>query len=292
MTIDTPSEVGEISKLLLKTPQAAFISQNNLDQQWRELNYTSAPNYEKALEEYDLFANLLAENVDEIHFLPPDTRTGIDSIYVRDSFVMTPAGAILCQMGKDLRREESATAARYLDSIEIPIQGEITGDGCLEGGDLVWLDQSTLIVGLGYRTNQSGIDQLRILTQDFVNEFIVVPLPHWNGPADVLHLMSFLSPISYDLLLIYPRLIPVPFLNWLQSRDYRLIEVPDTEYESMGCNVLALSPNNAVMLAGNPITRSRLEKAGVEVAEYSGYEISLKGGGGPTCLTRPLLRQP
>jgi arginine deiminase len=145
-------------------------------------------------------------------------------------------------------------------------------------------------VGKGYRTNAEGIRQLRELTKDFIKELVVVPLPHWNGPEDVLHLMSFISPVDQNHALVYSRLMPVPFREWLLEKGKTLIEVPDVEYETMACNVLAVAPGICVMIAGNPRTKQLLVESGMDVWEYSGDEISRKGAGGPTCLTRPLHR--
>jgi N-dimethylarginine dimethylaminohydrolase len=174
----------------------------------------------------------------------------------------------------------------------VPIVGEITEPGSLEGGDVVWLDERTIAVGRGYRTNEEGILQLRSMLADSIDEMIVVPLPHWRGPGDVLHLMSLVSPVDRDLAVVYSPLLPVPFRERLLEGGYALVEVPAEEFDTMGTNVLALGPRDCVMLAGNPRTRAALERAGVRVVEYVGDEISVKGAGGPTCLTRPLARAP
>lgn len=290
MTHGGQSEVGNIERLLLKHPRDAWIDEDHLAAQWRELNYTSCPNYQAACEEYDAFVGLLKRIVPEIHYLPQNTHTGLDSVYVRDCSLITGAGAILCNMGKEKRRGEPAAVGAFYESIGVPILGEITGTGRLEGGDVVWLDEQTLIAGEGYRTNAEGIRQLKGLTRDLVRECVVVPLPHWDGPGDVLHLMSMISPVDHHLAAVYSRLMPVPFRNWLIARGMRLIEVPDTEYASMACNILAVAPRQCVMLSGNPITKRKLEAEGVDVWEFRGDEISRKGAGGPTCLTRPLLR--
>jgi N-dimethylarginine dimethylaminohydrolase len=173
----------------------------------------------------------------------------------------------------------------------VAILGAITGEGKLEGGDVLWVDERTLAVGRGYRTNDEGIRQLRQLTADFIDELVVVPLPHWNGPDDVLHLLSLISPIDHHLAIGYSKLLPVPFREWLLAREVKLLEVPDAEYESMACNILAVAPRQCLMLSGNPRTKAMLEAEGVEVWEYDGEEISRKGAGGPTCLTRPLQRE-
>ena len=215
---------------------------------------------------------------------------GLDSLYARDASIVCDKGVILCNMGKAARRTEPNVQGAALRSSNIPIHGTITGEGRVEGGDVVWLDERTLAVGRGYRTNDEGIRQLGVLLQGCVDELIVVPLPHWHGPADVFHLMSILSPIDHDLALVYSPLMPVPFRETLVARGIELVEVPDAEFETMGCNVLAVAPRKCIMIAGNPETRRRLESAGAEVHEFEGQEICLKGGGGPTCLTRPIQR--
>jgi N-dimethylarginine dimethylaminohydrolase len=285
------SEVGTIKRLLLKSPQQAFVSEENIDAQWRELNYAGAPNFAKAQREYERFVDLLKQHHPEIEFLPQNEATGLDSIYVHDPALITNRGAILCNMGKAQRRGEPAAMGDFFSKIGVPILGVISGAGTLEGGDVIWIDQRTLAVGRGYRTNDDGIRQLQQLLKGLVDEVVVVPLPHWRGPDEVLHLMSLISPIDVDLALVYSKLLPVPFREWLLARGFKLIEVPDEEYESMGCNVLAVAPRKCIMLSGNPRTKALLVSEGVEVWEYVGEEISRKGAGGPTCLTRPIWRE-
>ena len=284
------SEVDNIKRLLLKHPSEAFIDAENIGSQWMDLNYLGSPDFNRAVNEFERFVELLERYVNEIHYLPRQEKTGLDSIYVHDPMVMTPAGAVLCNMGKEQRRGEPAAMEGFLTGLDIPILGAVTGDGHLEGGDVVLLDKNTIAVAEGYRTNREGIRQLKNFTQEFVSDFQVVPLPHWQGPDDVLHLMSIISPVDHDLAVVYSRLMPVPFREWLISRGIKLVEVPDTEFETMGCNVLAVSPRRCIMLSGNPRTRQLLENEGTEVWEYEGEEISKKGAGGPTCLTRPLWR--
>ena len=193
-------------------------------------------------------------------------------------------------MGKKSRIPEKVAIKNFLKSENIPILGEITDPGKLEGGDIVWINQNTIAVGMGYRTNMDGIKQLSRLLTNIVEEIIPVPLPHWNGPEGCLHLMSNLSPIDHNLFLVYPRLLPVNFIEYLLENNIQLINVPDEEYETMACNVLAIAPKKVIMIEGNPITQKRLENEGVDVHTYDRTEISIKGAGGPTCLTRPFLR--
>jgi len=196
---------------------------------------------------------------------------------------------ILCRMGKQAREGEPASHERAFSALEVVVAGRIEPPGRLEGGDTLWIDDRTIVVGRGYRTNADGIRQLRTLLGSAV-EVVEVPLPHWRGERDVMHLLSLISPVDDDLAVVYSPLIPVPFREWLLDRGYRFVEVPDGEFATMGTNVLALGPRRCVMLSGNPRTRAALEAAGAEVTGYEGREISVKGEGGPTCLTRPIQR--
>jgi N-dimethylarginine dimethylaminohydrolase len=282
--------VSDIKSLLLKHPKEAFINQESIDKQWLTLNYLACPDFGRAVEEYESFEALLQKFVPEIRYLPKNESTGLDSIYVHDPVMITERGAILCRMGKGERVSEPSAFKEFLKELKIPILGTISDPGKLEGGDVVQFDEQTLGVGQGYRTNAEGIRQLRELTKDFIEEIAVVPLPHWNGPEDVLHLMSFISPVDQNCSLVYSRLMPVQFREWLLHRGMQLVEVPDSEYMTMACNVLAVAPGICIMLDGNPRTKKLLEQAGMEVFEYTGEEVSRKGAGGPTCLTRPLYR--
>lgn len=279
-----------IKRMLLKHPREAFISQANLDAQWEKLIYFGCPDFEKSLVEYERFVNVLEQFDFEIHYAPKDEMTSLDSLYVHDPLVISNRGAILCSMGKDARIPEPEAAAKYLAEMDVPVIGRIEGNGKLEGGDVLWVDERTLAVGQGFRTNAEGLRQLSELLGDSVDEIIPVQLPYWTGPQDCLHLLSLISIVDKDLAVVYSRLMPVPFRDWLLERGFRFVEVPDSEYDSLGCNVLAVGPRQCVMLSGNPITQKRLEDAGAQVWTFEGQDISYKGTGGPTCLTRPILR--
>jgi N-dimethylarginine dimethylaminohydrolase len=285
------SEVGRLKQVVVKHVRDAFVSAEQIANEWRGLNFTNTPHLARAIEEYDQFLELIARSGAEIRQLPMARGVGLDSIYARDASVVTPRGIVLCQMGKTQRSEEPAVQDREFLDWGIPVIGAIRSPGRLEGGDVVWLNSRTVAVGRGYRTNDEGIRQFRALLGDTVDAFLVVPLPHWHGPLDVFHLMSMISPVDHNLAVVYAPLLPVPFREQLRDLGISFVEVPNEEFESMGANVLALAPRDVVVLAGNPRTRLLLEQAGVNVSVYSGIEISLKGGGGPTCLTRPISRE-
>ena len=291
MTNTAQSETGALGKVLLKHPRSAFAGPQRIAEQWADLDYHAAPDFGRAVEEFEAFAEILRDAGAEVVLVEDGGETTLDSIYVRDAAVVTDAGAILCAMGKAARVVEPRALRATLTAAGIETIHAITGEGRLEGGDVCWLPGNRLAVGRGYRTNDDGIRQLAELTRDVVEELVVVPLPHWRGPADVFHLMSILSPVAADAVLVYSPLLPVPFRDWLLHRGLRLVEVAEREFASMSCNVLALAPGRCLMLDGNPRTRERLEAAGIEVAVYAGAEISRKGQGGPTCLTRPLVRE-
>ena len=284
------SEFGKIKSLFIKKAASAFIDDAHLTQHWESLNYLGKPDIAKALEEYEAFEQILKHHGAEVLYLPKDDTVNMDSIYCRDAAIATEKGMIICNMGKEGRIKEPAAEKRAFEANDIPVLGIITSPGTLEGGDVAWLNGKTLAVGHTYRTNEEGIRQLTALLAPLDVTVISVPMPHYKGPSDVFHLMSVLSPVDSNLAVVYSPLIPIVFRNELIERGFELVEVPEEEFDSMGCNVLALSPRVCLMVKGNPITKARLEKAGCKVIEYEGNEISVKGGGGPTCLTRPVLR--
>jgi N-dimethylarginine dimethylaminohydrolase len=283
------TEYGRLQSVVVKHVRDAFIDEATIAAQWQALNFTAPPDLARAIDEHDRFIDILRSNGTDVHLLPRDPRTTLDSVYVRDASIVSKNGLILCVMGKAERSTEPAAQQRALGQAGVALAGRIVPPGRLEGGDLIWLDSRTIAVGRGYRTNAEGIGQLRALVGHAV-EVIEVPLPHWRGQSDVMHLMSLISPVDQDLAVVYSRLLPVPFRQWLLERGIRLLDVADEEFDTMGTNVLALAPRRCLLIAGNPLTRRALEAAGCEVQEYEGTEISAKGSGGPTCLTRPLVR--
>ena len=284
------SESGKLKSVFIKRAKDAFIDDAHIAKHWEALNYLGKPDITKALAEYDAFEQIFKDHDAQLLYLPEDDTVNMDSIYCRDAAIATNKGMIICNMGKEGRVKEPAAEHRAFEANDIPVLGFITAPGTVEGGDVAWLDEKTLAVGHTYRTNEEGIRQLSALLAPQGVNVLPVSMPHYKGPSDVFHLMSVLSPVDSNLAVVYSPLIPIVFRNELIARGYELVEVPDTEFDSMGCNVLAIAPRVCLMVKGNPITNERLEKAGCKVIEYEGSEISVKGGGGPTCLTRPVMR--
>lgn len=284
------SEYLQMASVYIKTATNAFIDEDKLKDEWETLNYLDKPDFDSAKIEYSAFEMLLENEGVDVNYFLRDEQLSLDSMYCRDASIATDFGMIICSMGKSDRRREPEAQRKTFLAHDVPILGVIESPGTVEGGDVAWLNETTLAVGHTYRTNADGIRQLKHLLAPHGVEVIVADLPHYRGEADVFHLMSILSPVDKDLAVVYSPLMPIRFRNYLLDVGFELIEVPDDEFDSMGCNVLAVGPRKCIMVEGNPKTRDALEKAGCEVLTYKGQEISVKGGGGPTCLTRPLKR--
>jgi N-dimethylarginine dimethylaminohydrolase len=290
MKVTSHSEYLKLKSVYIKTVQNAFLSKSQINEQWQELNYLEKPDFEVAMREYIGFEKLLNDSNIDLLYFPEDSKVKLDSIYCRDASIATDFGMIICNMGKLGRIHEPKSQFQEYKNSNLPILGIIEAPGTLEGGDVAWLNEETLVVGYSYRTNEVGISQLKSLLEPKGIEVIVAELPHYKGKTDVFHLMSILSPVDKDLAVVYSPLMPIKLRNELLKRGIKLVEVPNEEFESMGCNVLAIAPRKCIMVHGNPITKKLLEEVGCNVATYKGQEISVKGGGGPTCLTRPMLR--
>lgn len=272
---------GELRRVLVRRPLSEDCDA------WQAYGWHAPPDVAAAQSEHDAFCALLETAGAEVVVSEHDPGNP-DAIYTYDPTLVGAEGAVLLLPGKEGRRAEPEATVTILTRAGVPVVGRIEPPATVEGGDTVWLDERTLLVGIGYRTNPAALDALRAAFPGV--EVVAFDLPHWNGAAEVLHLMSFISPLDRDLALVYPRLAPTRLLWLLAERGVAVVEVPDEEFATMGANVLALGPRRALALEGNDETRRRLERAGVDVLTYRGDEISRKGDGGPTCLTRPLLR--
>ncbi len=274
-----------LRSVLVRPPDAAF---GNADPaRW---HYTARPDLNAALDEHAALVEILRRSGAEVVVHDQPLPDHADALFVHDPVLVTDAGAIILRMGKLLRRGEEEALAAALAKLGVPVLGRLTEPALAEGGDLLWLDRSTLAAGLGFRTNADGLRQLAVILAPLGVTVVPVPLPHGGGPDACLHLMSLISVLDHDLAVVYLPLLPVPFVQLLRERGFRLVEVPEGEFPTLGPNVVALGPRRCLALRGNPITRNRLEEAGCEVHTYRGDELSLKAEGGPTCLTRPIWR--
>jgi N-dimethylarginine dimethylaminohydrolase len=284
------TEYRPIKRVIVKHPRDAYRSQENADSNWKDLGYPAPVSYAKVTEEFESFVEILRKFIPVISFLPAAEGTGLDSLYTHDPIVPTDKGIIMLNTGKPQRRGEAHAMEEYFKAEGIPIRGWLKSPATHEGGDSVWLDENTLAIAHSFRTNAAGIAEMQKLAG---GDFEVIPfgLPYWNGPDECLHIKSFISPVDKDLAVVYSRQMPIPFREELVRRGYKFVEVPDSEYDTFGPNVLAVAPRVTVMAAGNPVTRERLREAGCEVYEYPAEDITFKGGGGPTCLTRGVERE-
>lgn len=290
MNYGCQSMSAKIESILIKRPPEAFVSQENLNQTWEAYKFFGCPDYETVQKEYAVFEKHITDNVPNVFYLPQDDRTGLDSIYTHDPVKITQKGAIYFPMGKAVRAQESLATEAKLLSLGIPTLGHITPPGKMEGGDVLWLDEKTVAIGRGYRTNDEGIRQFKALTKDFIEEYVIVPMPHGDGEDCCLHLMSLISFVDRDKAVVYSKYMPVVFRELLLDRGIRLFECNDAEYDYLGSNLLALEPGKVILIEGCPEIQKQLEDAGVTVLTYPGREMSYRGTGGPTCLTCPLTR--
>lgn len=273
-----------IQRVFVRPPEAADAGT------WRDYGWRAAPDPGRASDEHEAFRAQLEAGGATLVLADTPVPGNIDAIYAYDPTLLTDAGAVLLRTGKPGRRAEPGAMGLDLTAAGIQILGTMQDPGTAEGGDMFWLDERTLLVGRGYRTNDEGIAQLRAYLEPLGAEVVSFDLPHFHGESACMHLMSFISPLAPDLAVVFAPMVPVRLMEMLNDRAVTLVEVPDDEFDSQGPNVLALAPRVALALDGNPETRRRMESAGVDVRTYVGREISRKGDGGPTCLTRPLER--
>jgi len=284
------SMVAPHRRVVVKRPAEAFRPLEHIEREWKTLDYLRVPDLERCGRDHGTFVSLLMKGGAEVLYLPADDRTGLDSLYTHDPVLMTDRGAVILQTGKPARRGEGPAFADVCGKWGVPVLGKIEGDATAEAGDMLWLDRRTLLIGRGFRTNAAGVDALSSILAPLDVNVIAFDLAYWNGVNEVLHLQSFISMIDENLAVVYRRLLPVAMFELLTKRGVRLIDVPDSEYDSLACNVLAVAPRKVMMVAGNPTTRTRIEKEGGTVTEFDGSEICIPGSGGPTCLTRPIQR--
>lgn len=275
--------VSQLTHVLVRTPTT--IGKFVEDGQWRQ------PELSALITEHEAFCKLLTSLGCTVHLAAPIDGL-VDSVYMHDPMIMTPHGAILLRMAKPIRGPEPKHFRDDLVRLGVPILGELTAPAFADGGDKVWLDPKTLLIGHGYRTNGSGIEQIRALLEPFGVTVHAFDLPHFMGRAAVLHLMSVISPISHDLAVVYETLAPVRMLELLESRGITWLSVTESEMMTQGGNILTIRPNVVVLAAGNPKIEAKLRAKNVAVHLFHGENVAVRGDGGPTCLTAPLQRLP
>lgn len=278
-----------LQRVLMRRPGPSLMQADPA--QW---HYGPTFNGAKAVHQYRAFAQLIEQSGTEIIWLDDEGDGLADAMFTHDPSLMSDHGAIILRMGKPLRADEPALHEKAYAARQIPILGRIDAPGTVEGGDCVWLDARTLIVGRGVRTNQEGIDQLGALLAPHGVAVLGFDLPLWHGEEACLHLMSVISPLADDLALVFAPLLPAAFYQLLKARGIRLIEAPADEFHAsngLSLNVLPTRPGEVIMVEGFPATKAAMEAAGCTVSTFAADALCIACEGGPTCLTRPVLRR-
>lgn len=282
------SMVAPLRRVMVCSPSSAGWGRS--DSLWQELGFFHPPGFSAASEQHGHLCRILEEAGAEVVRLPPSEELTLDAVYAHDASFATAAGVVILNPGKPNRVVESRVHKESYASLEVPVLGSMKPPGIAEAGDMVWLDEQTLLVGRGYRTNQAGIEQLRNLLEPQKVNIVSAPLPHGAGPASCLHLMSLISLLDEQTALVDLSLLAVETVELLCARGYRLIEIDTAERDTLACNVLSLGKRRLVALEENIRTNQCLVNAGFEVHSFPGSELCINGSGGPTCLTRPLVR--
>jgi len=284
------SMVGTLRRVLVCSPRSAGWDDPSRLARWSELGFSHSPDFAVAQAQHDALCRILQEAAAEVIQLPPSASLTLDAVYTHDASIPTDFGLILMNPGKASRVPEAQQHVDFCRELGIPALGAVNAPGTSEAGDIVWLDAKTLLVGRGYRTNAAGISQLRALLQPRGGEVLSAPLPHGQGPSACLHLMSLISLLDENTALVDLPGLAVETVELLQARGYRFVEIDASERETLACNVLSLGDRRLVAIAENEKTNQRLRAGGFEVYTFPASEICINGSGGPTCLTRPLLR--
>jgi N-dimethylarginine dimethylaminohydrolase len=284
------SMVGELQRVLVCSPKTAGWNDGATRSHWRELGFLHAPNFDTAQAQHEALCRQLEAAGAEVVQLGSDENLSLDAVYAHDASLPTDFGLVLMNPGKSNRVAEARHQREFCRALGIPVLGAVNSPGKAEAGDIVWLDSKTLLIGQGYRTNAAGIDQIRTLLAPNGVHVIPVPLPHGSGPSTCLHLMSLISLLDDQTALVDISWLGVPTVELLRDRGVSFIEIDSSERETLACNVLSLGRRRLLALEENGKTNDRLLRAGFEVRTFRGSELCINGSGGPTCLTRPLLR--
>lgn len=283
--------VGTLRRVMVCAPKVAGWTRPEGVAQWKMLGYSHEPNFALAQAQHDTLRRELEAAGAEVIALPVGNGFTLDAVYAHDPSLMTDWGAICMRMGKSERNGEPPAHAAMYRTLGIPVLGEMAPPGMAEAGDMVWLDGKTLLVGRGYRTNAAGIEQLRGLLGPKGVQMIVAPLPHGGGSAVCLHMMSLMSMLDERTVLVDLEWLAVQTVELLRERGFRFVEIDASERATLACNVLSLGDGRLLALEDNARTNARLRETGFDVRTFPGSEVAINGGGGPTCLTRPILRR-
>ncbi|HYU47698.1 MAG TPA: arginine deiminase family protein [Terriglobales bacterium] len=285
------SMTGDLLRVLVCPPHNAGWDCAEKLAAWRDLGFQRLPEFATAQSQHDTLCRMLTEAGAEAVCLPPSEGLTLDAVYAHDSSLPTDDGLILMNPGKTSRVAEASAHANFCARLGIPVRGEIRMPGTSEAGDIVWLVAKTLLIGHGYRTNKAGIDQMRALLAPMGVDVLSAPLPYGPGPSACLHLMSLMSMLDEQTILVDLPWLAVETVELLKARGFRLIEIEYSERNTLACNVLSLGSKRLIAIEENRKTNQRLRDAGFDVRTFPGSEICINGSGGPTCLTRPLLRK-
>jgi N-dimethylarginine dimethylaminohydrolase len=284
------SMVGALLKVLVCSPAHAGWGDASGAGCWKELGFLHAPDAAVAQHQHTRLCQELESAGAEVFQLPAAQGVSLDAVYTHDASLATDRGLVLMRPGKTNRVAEARVHAEFCRGLGVPVCGEIAAPGTTEAGDIVWLDPHTLLVGHGYRTNAAGIGQLREMLAPSGVEVLSAPLPYGPGPSACLHLMSLMSLLDEHTALVDLPWLAVETVELLKARGYKLIRIDESERDTLACNVLSLGRRRLLAIEQNAKTNQRLRDAGFDVRTFPGTELCVNGGGGPTCLTRPLLR--
>jgi N-dimethylarginine dimethylaminohydrolase len=282
---------GELLRVMVCPPVNAGWGDERKVGEWRDLGFRHAPDLITARQQHEILCRLLREAGTEVVNLPSAESLTLDAVYAHDASLATDYGLVLMNPGKKNRIAEAQAHANFCGELGIPVLGEIGLPGTSESGDMVWLDSRTLLVGEGYRTNKAGIEQMRSLLSPNKIEVLPAPLPYGSGPSACLHLMSLMSMLDEQTILVDLPWLAVETVELLKARSFNFIEIDHGERDTLACNVLALGEKRLIAIEENANTNQRMREAGFDVRTFPGSEICINGAGGPTCLTRPLLRR-
>jgi N-dimethylarginine dimethylaminohydrolase len=282
--------VGPLQRVLVCSPRTAGWNLPQRVAAWRDLGFHHAPDFEKSQSQHETFCHELTAAGADVLELAFSNELSLDAAYAHDASLATDDGLILMRPGKPNRVAEARHQGTFCESQGVPTFGAITAPGSTEAGDIVWLDAKTLLIGHGYRTNTTGIQQMRALLAPKGVEVLSAPLPYGPGPSACLHLMSLISLLDEQTALVDLPWLAVETVELLKARGFRFIEIDAAERDTLACNVLALGRKRLLAIEENRNTNARLRQAGFNVRTFPASEICINGSGGPTCLTRPLLR--